>query len=410
MSLKIISKNNNTNEEILSINIRNNEDDLIDNNNSILATSNPDLNAEDLERKEWLAERIKNLNFEPCAVDKILSYPLIQKMSLAELQEKVAIRSIGKRKMHATDEASDHGQIEQAKHYLYLNDKQGEGGCSNVFIGFSRKGTERAISIAKHVQEAQKLEKQMLLANQLTSENAPHIARVKNHEGPYRAAILGGKDLAQGKIWELSQEARLTVYQDLFQGLDEMHRLGLVHRDIKLENVVFNQKEDKIGALIIDYIDFLTQEGAITQIQGSPIYFSPEIVRHILTEFNYDFEASSKSDMWAAMLMICEIELRAQKYNRSSLLSPAFLKSYEKYRTTAFQNAKLLSTPKGFIEFLNALGQQFSICEQKNNLFIVGFPSPKFPMDKIVKSMGYLTPNERASAAAVLDQINSSFA
>jgi serine/threonine protein kinase len=89
------------------------------------------------------------------------------------------------------------------------------------------------------------------------------------------------------------------IFQQVLMGLNYMHKKNIIHRDIKLENIVMqtNRKDD----LTIKITDFgfakiFDPAVGLKDILGSPIYMAPEIVQRK----TYGVEV----DIWAAGVLL----------------------------------------------------------------------------------------------------------
>ncbi|MEZ6187842.1 MAG: serine/threonine-protein kinase [Planctomycetota bacterium] len=122
-------------------------------------------------------------------------------------------------------------------------------------------------------------------AQALARLNHPHVARVHTAqvcEGvPYLVLDLAqGGDLATRlKLGPLPPEEARALARDLALGLAHVHAAGLLHRDLKPQNVVF---DDQGRPLLVDFGltrqvggSSLTRSGAIL---GTPAYMAPEQV------------------------------------------------------------------------------------------------------------------------------------
>jgi len=97
----------------------------------------------------------------------------------------------------------------------------------------------------------------------------------------------------------LEIEATITLAEQLASGLDALHDAGLVHRDVKASNVVFDAEGN---GMLTDFglakgraYTILTRPG---QVLGTAEYLAPELVR--------GERATPASDVYALGCMVCE--------------------------------------------------------------------------------------------------------
>ena len=91
-----------------------------------------------------------------------------------------------------------------------------------------------------------------------------------------------------GTRWVVKHKNIKSVLKQLVDGLNYLHDNNIIHRDIKLENVLINYKGE---VKITDY-DFLTDKEYPDNIGcGTPCYSSPEILNNKI--INY------KTDLWS---------------------------------------------------------------------------------------------------------------
>ena len=95
--------------------------------------------------------------------------------------------------------------------------------------------------------------------------------------------------IPEAQIW--------SIFTQALQGLKTLHDLGIVHRDLKTENIfLMKDRTVKIGDLNVSTV---TKTGmAYTQI-GTPYYASPEIWK--------DLPYDSKSDIWSLGCVLYEL-------------------------------------------------------------------------------------------------------
>jgi protein kinase-like protein len=117
-----------------------------------------------------------------------------------------------------------------------------------------------------------------------------HPAVVKVHRlgflpngNPYLAMeLVEGQDLEQSvgeEPVEVAEAARLVA--GVAQGVAHLHSRGLIHRDLKLANVLLREGREPVVA-DFGLVHFLDRQTRLTQVGdliGTPLYMSPELVR-----------------------------------------------------------------------------------------------------------------------------------
>lgn len=95
------------------------------------------------------------------------------------------------------------------------------------------------------------------------------------------------------------------VFYNLIAGLKIIHSMGVVHRDIKSQNILINER-----TLQIKYIDFGLSvmgediENEINQkVPGTPYYIDPKIMKNFLLR-KIDFNDMVKSDIYALGVLL----------------------------------------------------------------------------------------------------------
>ncbi|WP_437538809.1 protein kinase [Sorangium sp. So ce726] len=147
----------------------------------------------------------------------------------------------------------------------------------------------------------ERFRREAVAAAQITS---PHVAQVLDHgltaEGmPYIAMeLLRGEDLRvrisrQGRL-PLGEVARIVA--QAAKALGQAHRLGIVHRDIKPDNLFLIQVDGETFVKVLDFgIARRVRDLRVTStgnVVGTPLYMSPE---QLVTPRDLDFRA----DLWS---------------------------------------------------------------------------------------------------------------
>ena len=200
--------------------------------------------------------------------------------------------------------------------------QQGSGGMSVIYKAVDRAlGRTVAVKILRPslTADASFLEKFKMEARSVANLSHPNIVTVHDvgSEGPTHYIVMelvDGQDLkkiirAQGA---LSVERSLNIAIQICAGIGYAHRSGLVHADVKPQNVLVT------GQDVVKVTDFgIAQALSDTQPQqraevvwGSPHYFAPEQAR--------GDQPSPASDVYAIGIVLFEMLTGRLPYIRSS--------------------------------------------------------------------------------------------
>jgi len=150
------------------------------------------------------------------------------------------------------------------------------------------------------------------------------------------------------KNYKINIDYKIKIAQDLLKGLKDMHNIGIIHRDIKLANILVKLPYHKIqDGSYIKYIDYgfsclspdeninnIFTESCYNRTVGTLEYFSPELAENWLyltdkhDKFTFrklHFDEWKKCDLWALgillyMLFIMKSPYKLQNMNDDQIL------------------------------------------------------------------------------------------
>jgi eukaryotic-like serine/threonine-protein kinase len=219
--------------------------------------------------------------------------------------------------------------VRTISHYRLL-EKLGSGGMGEVYLAedtaLGRKVAIKVLpaTLAKDRNASLRLMKEAQAAAQLDHPNICSIYEAGEDDGvPFIAMqLIEGESLADRMTSRtLGEDERLEIATQVADALSETHGRGLVHRDVKPQNVMVNRRGQ---AKLMDFglakafarsapdpdektEQMLTTPGSIV---GTVAYLSPEQVR--------GEEADARSDVWAFGVMLHELTTGAQPFSGKS--------------------------------------------------------------------------------------------
>ncbi len=186
----------------------------------------------------------------------------------------------------------------------------GQGGMGMVYRARDREvNREVALKVirpdlAGHSDLARRFKQELILARQITHKNVIRIFDLGEAEGTKFISMeyIEGRDLKsiQAECGKLPPEEAAEIIEAVCRGLDAAHAEGVVHRDLKPQNIMV----DKHGRVAV--MDFgLARSGemsAVTQVGvlvGTPQYMSPEQAK--------GEEVDSRSDLFSLGIIFYEL-------------------------------------------------------------------------------------------------------
>ncbi len=173
-----------------------------------------------------------------------------------------------------------------------LGDELGRGGIGVVYVGYDRR-TKRSVAVKvlrpDHTEDADALarfEQEDRIARQISHENVAEVYDFgRDGDTRYLVLELLGptlKDLLDRRK-RLPPKRAAHVVSQVLAGLGAAHRAGIVHRDVKPQNVLFVEQPDGTDPLKVKLVDFgiariasARTHTAAGRFFGTVHYVSPE--------------------------------------------------------------------------------------------------------------------------------------
>lgn len=160
----------------------------------------------------------------------------------------------------------------------------GKGGMGSVYSAEDRMlGVPVAIKVLSLPEGSaiERLKREVILARKVAHRNVCRIFDIGENAGTFYVTmeLLEGRTLSEilAMLNRFNQEIGLRVIIQVLEGLEEAHWAGVVHRDLKPQNIMI---DSYFHARIMDFgiscaadLTRLTREGALV---GTPHYIAPE--------------------------------------------------------------------------------------------------------------------------------------
>jgi serine/threonine protein kinase/Tfp pilus assembly protein PilF len=216
---------------------------------------------------------------------------------------------------------------------FHILEKLGKGGMGGVYkardINIDENVALKLLNpeIASDEQTLQRFRNELKLTRKISHRNICRVFDLSEYEGIHYIAMeyVSGEDLKSliHRVGQLTVGKAVIIARQICEGLNEAHRLGVIHRDLKPQNVMIdgegNAKVMDFGVARSVKSKGITEEGVIV---GTPEYMSPEQV-----EGN---EIDGRADIYSLGIILYEMLTGRLPFEGKTPLSVAVKQKSEK--------------------------------------------------------------------------------
>jgi serine/threonine protein kinase len=186
----------------------------------------------------------------------------------------------------------------------------GKGGMGKVYKVFDKKIKEKVAlkllkpEIASDEETIERFRNELKYARKIAHRNVCRMFDLGEEQGTHYITMeyVSGEDLKSEliRMGPLSAGKAISIAKQVCEGLAEAHRLGVVHRDLKPQNIMIDRKGN---AKIMDFGIARSLRGkgitAAGVMIGTPEYMSPEQVE--------GKEADQRADIYSLGIILYEM-------------------------------------------------------------------------------------------------------
>ncbi len=183
---------------------------------------------------------------------------------------------------------------------VYLVERSGKRYAMKIPKGVDLKGDETIVLSDKDLEQYGKEAEIWAMLTERVPDAVINLIDAGIHPFPWFVMELGDKSL-KDVVSEMRYEEKLKVAMDLLGKLDQIHHFGVVHKDIKPENILYAGGEWKFTDFGLSKIVNKSSKSS-QMLSGTLLYMAPEQISK--KKFGH---TDWRTDIWQMGVMIYEL-------------------------------------------------------------------------------------------------------
>ncbi|CAI2384368.1 unnamed protein product [Moneuplotes crassus] len=195
-------------------------------------------------------------------------------------------------------------------------EKLGEGGFGSVFLLQHSLSEERVaakfVDVSEHLQKANEIGKAVKESTSLISLDHDAIIKLETAFFINTGMVLFTEYIQGGELGkyvfsnEINEELAKKIFIKILDAVHYCHTRGIIHRDLKMENILLTDPNDPLSLRVIDFgiSGICTHGRKESSTAGTLLYCPPEILD------KSDIESDPKIDVWALGVILYIILLK----------------------------------------------------------------------------------------------------
>ena len=177
-----------------------------------------------------------------------------------------------------------------------------------------KNGRQKGQFVLKISHDKTSMEKEIMILQELRDTQCKHIPELVWTRGIQELGILPlGEPVLPGESAVISCE----IVHGMIKGLKHLHNLGIIHRDIRLSNLILERLQNKVNVVIIDYETAIKTEGGQVKYSGGYICWP----RRLLLSKEESYIPEPSDDLFACILVVLHLlfPCRFDEFNASKI-------------------------------------------------------------------------------------------